>query len=74
MAQFLKILQALKYVKQFIEWFQAYVLKKKGQANVDKVDAAAKAIDEANNLKDESARIAAKQKAMKEMQDALNGK
>lgn len=74
MAQFLKILQALKYVKQFIDWLNAYVLKKKGEANVSKVDAAAKAIDEANKLKDESARIAAKQKAMKEMQDALNGK
>jgi hypothetical protein len=74
MAAFLKILQALKYIKQFGDWYKSVILKKKTTDQVEKIANANKKIDEAKGLEDDLTRLKEKANAVKAIEDSLSGR
>lgn len=66
-------IKALKYIKQFIEWFDLYIIKKKGNAKVDKLTEANSKVDEANKINDDIERLKQKQEAASNAEKAISG-
>lgn len=74
MGNLVKFLQALKYLKQFIDWYKSVVLKRKVDRQVERIEEANKKADEAEKISDDAARLEEKKRAAKAIQDSLSGR
>ena len=73
MAKLKLILDLIKFFKFAVEWFNAFVLKKKQQGELGKLQDAEKKIEEANKIEDDKERLKKKAEAANEIERTIAG-